>query len=201
MQTSFSWRAADVVVDYTAEGDAFLKLWPNRPDRESPAEQTNALWLRLTACPRTDNAYEDFATSYGLLWGRSRERIADWREFSARLSHVAEPWGAPWASGTDDLEVRPGAAAALVHAGVHLLELTQQAILNKDIAPQATTDGPDFVARNLAGYLILQAAKARKRPPIFRRCSFIRCGGWFALTRSDQRFCSARHRALAHKKE
>jgi hypothetical protein len=198
MQT-FSWRAADVVVEYTEAGDATLKLWPNRADRDSPAPLADALWMRLTACPRTDQGYEAFATEYGLLWGRASERIADWRSFSAHLSHVAEPWGAPWAEGSDDLALRPGAAAALVQAGAHLLELTQQAIDQKDIALAATTEGPDLVAKNLAGFLLLQAAEARRHPPIFRRCAFARCGGWFIRTRLDRHYCSARHRALANK--
>jgi hypothetical protein len=195
---TFSWRAAPVIVDYTAAGDAFLKLWPNGVERDSPAPATNALWLRLTACARTDSSYEAFATDYGLLWGRPGERIADWRAFSGHLSHIAEPWGAPWAGDPGDLEIRPGAAAALIQAGAHLAELTQQALLQGDITPAATTDGPDFAANNLAGYLVLQATAARKHPPIFRRCGYSVCAGWFALTRRDQRFCSARHRALAH---
>jgi hypothetical protein len=198
MQTFF-WRAAPVILDYTAEGDAFLKLWPGGVEQDSPAPTTNALWLRLTACKRTDQAYEAFATDYGLLWGRVNERIADWRDFSARLSHIAEPWGAPWTDGAGDLAIRPGAAAALVQGGGHLAKLTEQALKREDILPVATTDGPAFEPQNLAGFLLIQAAEARRRPPVYRRCAFSRCNGWFAIARADQRYCSARHRALAHK--
>jgi hypothetical protein len=195
----FSWRAAPVVLDYSAAGDAFLKLRPGGVEQESPAPATNALWLRLTACPRTDQGYEAFATIYGLLWGHANERIADWRDFSARLSHIAEPWGAPWAEDAGDLKIRPGAAAALVQAGANLAELTAQGIERRDIVPAATPDGPDFEPRNLAGFMLLQAAAARRRPPIYRRCAFARCKGWFSINRLDQIYCSNRHRALAHK--
>jgi hypothetical protein len=155
--------------------------------------------MRLAGLELTADAVAGFAGRYGLLREREPEALADWYEAIEVLARIAAPWGQPRDHECHEMPApTPAANPALREAHYHARTFGERAF-GRDLHPAIGEAGATFEPRTLLGFLFLDALADKQALPVFRRCAYPACQGWFAVGgRVDQKYCLGKHRSLHH---
>ena len=168
-------------------------------ERPSDAPEIAGVWMRYATCGSDEASILGLANGLGLL-REPGETLADWREFTAHMAALAQPWTAYVPSETTEMPAPgPGSAARLMIAHAHARALRQEALVRGDVGLDAGADAFEISPRTLAGFLIIQANALLRDPPRFRIC--MHCRGWFAVGRADQIYCMPKHRFAAQREK
>jgi hypothetical protein len=193
---AFSWPVSPVRL----EGDRLL-LEPRGRAGTSELPQIRGAWMRLAGLEPAPPAIADFASRYGLLrWGHDgSEALADWFEAIAVFVRMAAPWGHPMNPQCREMPA-PGPAANLaLREAHHEAQSFGHQAFGRDLYPAIVPDGAVLEPQTLVGFLFLDALASKRRRPAFRRCLW--CGDWFSVGRTDQVYCTPRHRWQATNKK
>jgi hypothetical protein len=123
---------------------------------------------------------------------------SQWLYLAEGLRAAANAWDAPGEDGisrvtTDPARLRDAAGFLDLPGAAHALK---SLALTRD--PEGSL-GLALTTTSPAAFLVASAAAALQRRADMRHCRH--CQGWFEITRSDVRFCSASCRATHHKTE